>query len=105
MADSLPLFLMNYIVLLFKLLSRQPMVATFQSDINYFRSSLFHLTVLPKSQKGRAAKVKDVIISEAEFLGTISVDRYSSRAYRSVDHQKGASLGQALALLSNIRLG
>ncbi len=81
------------------------MVATFQSDINYFRSSLFHLTVLPKSQKGRAAKVKDVIISEAEFLGTISVDRYSSRAYRSVDHQKGASLGQALALLSNIRLG
>jgi hypothetical protein len=53
------------------------MFATLHSDINSIKSCLFHPTGQPNSQKGRGAKVKDGIISETKFLGTISVDRYS----------------------------
>jgi hypothetical protein len=31
----------------------------------------------PHVQKGKAAKVKDGIISETKFLGAISVDQYT----------------------------
>jgi hypothetical protein len=49
------------------------MFGTLHLDINSLTSGLFHLTGQPNSQKGRAAKVKDEIISETKFLGTISV--------------------------------
>jgi hypothetical protein len=45
---------------------------------NSLKSGLFHLTGQPNSQQGRSAKVKDGIISETKFLGTISANRYLS---------------------------
>jgi hypothetical protein len=48
------------------------------SDINCLKSGLFHLTGQPYSQKGRAVKVKDGIISETKFLATNSVVQYKS---------------------------
>jgi hypothetical protein len=51
------------------------MFATLHKDINSLKYSLFHLTRQSNSQNGRAAKIKDGIISETKFLWTISVDR------------------------------
>jgi hypothetical protein len=42
------------------------MFAALHSDINSLKSGLFHLTNQTNSQKGRAAKVKDGIISEVK---------------------------------------
>jgi hypothetical protein len=53
------------------------MFAAPHSDINPDKSGLLHLTGQPNSQKGREVKVKDGIISETKFLGTISVDQYT----------------------------
>ncbi len=52
------------VCLLAKLLGRKSMFAQLHSDIHALKSGLFHLTDQPNSQKGRAAKVKDRIISE-----------------------------------------
>jgi len=64
--------------MLSQLLNTKSMFAALHSDINSFKSGLLHLTGQPSSQKDRGAKVKDGIISETKFLGTISVDRYLS---------------------------
>jgi hypothetical protein len=50
------------------------MFAVLHSDINSLESGLFHLTGLPNSQKGRAGKDKNGIISATKLLGTLSVD-------------------------------
>jgi hypothetical protein len=47
------------------------------SMLNSLKSSRFHSTRQTNSQKGRAAKVKDGIISETKFLRPILVDRYT----------------------------
>ena len=52
------------------------MFATLHSMVNSFKSDLFHLTGKSNSQKCRAAKVKDGIISDPIFLGNTSVNRY-----------------------------
>jgi hypothetical protein len=56
---------------MFKLLNRKSMFAAMHSDISSFESVHLHLTGQPNYQKGRSAKVKDGIISETKFLGTI----------------------------------
>jgi hypothetical protein len=58
------------------------MFATLHSMVNSFESGLFHLTGQPNSQKRRAAKVKDGIVSEIKFLGTISKYRYKKHKTR-----------------------
>ncbi len=50
------------------------MFAALHSDINSRKFGTFRLTGQPNSQKVRSAKVKDGIISETKFLGTILVD-------------------------------
>ncbi len=62
------------IFLMFQLIDRKSKFAALHSDINGFKSGLLHSTGQPNSQKGRATKVNDGIISETTFLGTISVD-------------------------------
>jgi hypothetical protein len=47
------------------------MFAALYSDITPAKSGLLHLT---GQLKGRAAKVKDGIISETKLLGTFTVD-------------------------------
>jgi hypothetical protein len=47
------------------------MFAAMHSDINSLKSGLLRLIGQTNSQKGRAAKVKDGIISDAKFLGTV----------------------------------
>ncbi len=49
------------------------MFEAIQSYINSIKSGLLHLTGYRNSQKGRSAKVKDGIISDTKFLGTILV--------------------------------
>ncbi len=66
----------TFYCLLFQLLNRKSMFAALLSDINSLKSGLLHLTDQPNYQKGRSAKVKDGIILEAKFLGTISVYKY-----------------------------
>jgi hypothetical protein len=53
------------------------MFAALHSDINSLKSGLLLLTGPPYCQKGRSARVKDGIILDTKFLGTISVDRQS----------------------------
>jgi hypothetical protein len=55
------------------------MFVALHSDMNSLKSELFHLTCQPNSQKGRATKVKDGIISDTKFLRTTSVDQYRGR--------------------------
>jgi hypothetical protein len=57
------------------------MLAALHSDIKFPKYGLVHLSGKPNSKKGRTAKVKDGIISETPFLGTISVDRYKYFLY------------------------
>jgi hypothetical protein len=52
------------------------MFEAMNSDINPLKSGLLHLTGQSNFQKGRSAKVKDGIILETNFFGTISMDRY-----------------------------
>jgi hypothetical protein len=47
------------------------MFAAMHSDINSLKSGPLLLTGQPNYQKGRSAKVKNGIISETKFLGTI----------------------------------
>ncbi len=65
--------------LLHPLLDKKSMFVALHSNINALKSGLFRLMSQPSSQKGRAAKVKDGIISESKFLGSISVDRYKRK--------------------------
>jgi hypothetical protein len=51
------------------------MLAVLHSDVNSLKSSLRHLTGQPYCQKGRSAEVKDGIILETKFLGTVSVNQ------------------------------
>jgi hypothetical protein len=50
------------------------MFATLHSDTNILKSGLVHLSGQTNFGKARAAQVKDRIISESKFFGTISVD-------------------------------
>ncbi len=50
------------------------MFAALHSDINSREFGIVHLTGHPNSQKVTSAKVKDGIISETKFSGTISVE-------------------------------
>jgi hypothetical protein len=49
--------------------------------------SLFQLTGQPKSQKDRAAKAKDGIISEAKFLATTSIEQYDACVFEDKTFQ------------------
>jgi hypothetical protein len=60
--------------LLLQVLNRKSMFAALHSDINSFKSGLIHLSGQTNFGKARAAQVKDIIISESKFFGTISVD-------------------------------
>ncbi len=53
------------------------MFAELHPMFNPLKSDLLHLSKQPNSQKGSAAKVKYRIISEAKFVGSISVDQYN----------------------------
>jgi hypothetical protein len=55
----------------------------FEANINSLKSGLVHLIGRPNSQMDRASNVKNGIISETKFLGTISVDRYNNIVYNS----------------------
>jgi hypothetical protein len=46
-----------------------------------FELSSFNSTANLIAKRGRAAKVKDGIISETKFLGTFLVDRYNMTLY------------------------
>ncbi len=70
-------FFKSLYCLLFQCLNGKSMFAAMHSDINSLKPGLHHLIGRPNSQKGRSAKVKDGIISETKFLGTISVERYN----------------------------
>jgi hypothetical protein len=48
------------------------MFAALHSDINSLKFGLLHLTGQLNSPKGRSAKVKEGIILETKFFGTIS---------------------------------
>jgi hypothetical protein len=51
------------------------MLVALHSDINSLKSNVYHLTNQPNAQKVSSAKVKDGIISETKFLGTVLDDR------------------------------
>jgi hypothetical protein len=59
------------------------MFAELHPMFNPLKSDLLHLSGQPNSQKGSAAKVKDGIISEAKFVGSISVDQYNLNCKKS----------------------
>jgi hypothetical protein len=76
--DRKQLSLIHFIAYWFNFSTGKLMFCALHSFINSLRSGLHHLTDQPNSQKGRAAKVEDGIISETKFLMTILVDRYTN---------------------------
>jgi hypothetical protein len=70
------MFLMHYLIYWFNISTGNQYLMQVHAMFNSLKSGLIHLTGQPNSQQGRSAKVKDGIISETKFLGTLSVDTY-----------------------------